>query len=276
MSAETYGGAFEGRHALVTGGSMGIGLAIAQRLVRAGASVTLIARRAGPLEEARTRLLADTPSASVHTVVLDVAERTEVARVLGPEMDARPIDLLFNNAAISRPGRFLEMDPDAFRSHVDVNYLGTVWMCRVVVPRMVSRRSGRVVNVGSLLSVMGLYGNAAYVGPKFALYGLSEVLRAELKEHGVRVTVVLPPAVDTPMLAAEQDWLPAETRALYAGSRTLSADEVAHACLGGVARGQFEVVPGLDSRLSVLANRIAPSVVRAYVEWVASRARSGA
>jgi 3-dehydrosphinganine reductase len=272
MSVGTY---FAKKHVLVTGGSSGIGLALARRLVELGSQVTLIARRPGPLEAARAELEPRAPG-KVHALSLDISDAAEVERALGPHLVAHPADMLINNAGVTMPGRFLEMEARQYREQMEINYFGAVNMCRAVIPQLIARGGGHVVNVGSLLSVMGIYGYTAYAATKFALYGFSECLRAELLPQGVAVTVLLPPDTDTPQHAAELAHLPPETRAIAGNVKMLSAEAVVESLLVGMAARRFEVIPGMDGRFTVLANRWIPGVVRAYCDWAQRKAGRGA
>lgn len=265
MSLDGY---FGGRHVIVTGGSSGIGLALAEALARLGAEVTLVARREGPLLEAKAKVEAARPGAKVHALALDVADFDAVQAKLTPHLEARTAQMLINNAGVAMPGRFLEMDLAQYRAQMDINYFGAVHMCRAVVPHLVAQGQGHVCNVGSLLSVMGIYGYSAYAATKFALYGFSECLRAELKPLGIKVTMLLPPDTDTPQHAAEVAHLPAETKAIAGNVKMLTAEQVADTCLRGMAAGRFDVVPGLDGRMTVTANRWLPGVAR----WVCDNA----
>ena len=265
MSLDAY---FAGQHVIITGGSSGIGLALAEALVRRGAEVTLAARRPGPLAEAQAKVAAARAGAKVHALALDVSDLEAVQATLTPHLEAHPAQMLINNAGVAMPGRFLEMDVAQYRDQMDINYFGAVHMCRVVVPHLVAQGRGHVCNVGSLLSVMGIYGYSAYAATKFALYGFSECLRAELKPLGVRVTMLLPPDTDTPQHAAEVAHLPEQTKAIAGNVKMLSAEQVAEACLKGMAAGRFDVVPGMDGRMTVTANRWLPGVAR----WVCDNA----
>jgi 3-dehydrosphinganine reductase len=262
---------FAGRHALVTGGSLGIGRAVAQRLVELGAGVTLVARGPGPLEAAAEDLRRRAPRATVRTLALDVSDEAAVAAALPRELAAQPADLLVNGAGISHVGRFLELEPARLREQMDVNYFGAVWVTRAVVPALLDRGRGEIVNVASMAAVVGFHGYAGYAPTKFALYGLSEVLRAELRPAGVRVSIVLPPSVETRMLAHEQASAPPETVRIIESGRVLSAEHVAETLVRGVARGRFEIVPGVENRLAARLARVAPAAARAYVDWLASR-----
>ncbi len=267
---------YRGQRALVTGGSMGIGLALARGLADAGAHLTLVARQVAPLEAAQAELRARAPGVEVATLALDVGDEARVRAALAEELAARPIDILVNNAGVSRPGRFLETDPDEFHRHMRVNFHGPVALVRAVAPHLVARGRGTIVNVSSVAGVMGVYGYTAYASSKFALQGFSECLRGELAPHGVQVSVVMPPETDTPMLAGEQAFLPAETKAIAGTIRTMSADDVARATLEGVARGDFEITPGAATTWTVRMARMFPAVQRAYCDWRAGTVRRGA
>lgn len=266
---------FAGRHVLVTGGSMGIGLATARRLVELGAGVTLAARRAEPLAEAAEGLRRRSPGARVRTLALDVSDEAAVSDAMERELAEQPLDVLVNSAGIAVPAEFLDADPADLREHMDANYFGTVWTTRAAVPHFLERGGGHVVIVGSTASVIGVYGYAAYTPPKFALYGLAEVLRAELAPRGVGVTIVLPSSTRTAMLERELETAPPQTRRIIESTRILDPDKVAEALLRGVARGRFEVIPGIDIRLSTWGYRLLPRVGRAVLDREARRAGSG-
>ena len=262
---------FGNKHVLITGGSSVIGLALARKLVRLDATVTLVARREALLEQAKEELGRVRSGAEVHTISLDVSDEAAVAEIIGAHLNEQRVDMLINNAGIARPGRFLEAAPEDYREQMDINYFGQVNMCRVVVPHLIEHGGGHVTNVGSLLSVMGIYGYTAYAASKFAIQGFSECLRAELKPSRVHVSVLLPPDTDTPQHAAELEVLPDETKAIAGSVKMLSADAVAETCLRGMAAGRFEIVPGLDGRVSVLAQRVMPGLVRWYCDAAQSK-----
>lgn len=261
---------FGKKHALVTGGSLGIGYATARQLLDLGAEVTICARREKPLEEAAEKLRRT--GGTVRTLALDVADEAAVDERLGAHLDAHPAEIVVNNAGVTMPGRFLELDRKHYRELMDINYFGAVNVSRVALPRMVKRGAGHVANVGSLLSVFGIYGYSAYCASKFALYGFSEALRAEMWPHGVKVSILLPPDTDTPQHAFELPLLPKETRAIAGTVKMLTADEVATALLEGMAKNDFEIVPGLDGRVTVAAQRLMPRVVRWYCDFAQKKA----
>ncbi len=248
---------FAGKHVLVTGGSSGIGFAAAKGVIARGGRVTIVARREKELNEARAQL-----GERALALAVDVANEAEVVEKLGAHDRAHPVDMLVNNAGVVMPGRFLELQPDQFRRMMDINYFGTVHCCRALLPGMVARKSGHVLNVSSMAGVIGIYGYTAYSASKFALVGFSQCLRGEMWPHGVSVSVCLPPDTDTPQLAFENQYKPAETKAIAGNVKTMSADAVAAAMLDGMAGGSFEIIPGLDGWFSALAQRLMPGVVR--------------
>lgn len=250
---------FRGKHVLITGGSSGIGLATAKKLTGLGATVTILARRASVLEEAKATL-----GERAHALAVDVAKEAEVQEKVGAHIAAHPADMLINNAGIVMPGRFLELEPRHFREMMDVNYFGTVNMCRVVLPQLVARGGGHVLNVSSMAGVIGVYGYTPYAASKFALIGFSEALRGEMWPHNVRVSVCCPPDTDTPQLQFENQYKPAETKAITGSAGLMSADAVADVMLKGMAANTFQIIPGLTSQAITVAYRLIPGISR----WV--------
>jgi 3-dehydrosphinganine reductase len=261
---------FQGKSVVITGGSSGIGLAMAKQVVRHGAEVHLVARRRSLLEEAKAAILAESPRASVSVIDVDVSRWEDVESKMGEHFGSstprRPVDMLVNNAGIAKPGKFLELPLEEFRTQMDVNYFGSVHMCRALLPKMIDQRGGHVVNVSSLAGVIGIFGYTAYTPTKFALSGFSQVLRAEMWPHNVRVSVVLPPDTDTPQLAFENQFKPAETKAIAGTVKTLSADHVATAILRGMANNDFEIYCDTASRMSAIAQGVVPGVVRFFCD----------
>ncbi len=261
---------FRGRRALITGGSGGIGAAIADRLVRRGAHVFLTARRADPLERtaAALRDAAQDPERKIDHAVADVTDPVQVNEAVARcEERLGPIDLLVTSAGISRPGYVEETPVGEFRAQMETNFLGTVHAVQAVLPRMIPRREGWIATVSSMAGIKGVFGCAAYTASKFAIVGYSEVLRSELLRHGIGVTVVCPPDTRTPMLEGEASTRPHETAYLAAKGTIYEPEQVARAALRGVARRKFLVVIGFESRFLRCVNGIAPGVM----DWMLDR-----
>jgi 3-dehydrosphinganine reductase len=266
-----------GASALVTGGSSGIGLAIAAELVAAGADVHLAARRPEVLESARLSLESARRHAAqrIDAHVCDVASALAVAGLVGDlaRAGATP-SIVVNSAGISRPGCFDTAAIDDFEDLMRVNFMGTVHVLKHAVPPMMAKQRGHILNVASVAGLLGVFGMPAYCASKFAVRGLSETLRAELKPHGIHVSLLCPPDTDTPMLAAEAATKPAETAALSRAAGIMTAAAVARAAMRGLARGQATIVPGFDSRVTALAQRFAPGLVERLSDRIVRRAQS--
>ena len=188
---------FAGRHALVTGGSTGIGLATAQVLAARGARVSLIARDPAKLARA-----AEAVRGACLTVPADVADAAaQEAAVRAAEAAFGPVELLFANAGTGGAFGPLVECPDAlFEQVLETNLVSVFRLLRQVLPGMIARKAGSVVVTGSLASVRGMPMNAAYVASKHGLVGLAMAAAAEVAPHGVRVNALLPGFIETPML----------------------------------------------------------------------------
>jgi short-subunit dehydrogenase len=249
---------------LITGGSSGIGAAVAGELVRRGAHVFLLARHKDRLEQmvAALRDLAKDAARKIDYAVADVRVATQVAdAVKSSEQQFGPIDLLINSAGITHPGYAENLPIESYREQIDTNYMGTVHTVKAALPYLISRRSGWIVNLSSAAGLKGIFGYAGYCASKFAVVGFSEALRAELVRHGIGVTVVCPPDTRTPMLEAESPLRPPETAYLAAQGKVLEPGQVALAILRGIERRKSLVVPGFDSKFLRFANGVAPGAI---------------
>jgi 3-dehydrosphinganine reductase len=262
------------QHVLITGGSSGIGLALARQAAARGARVSLLARDRAKLAAARDEIQRLVPGApTVGLAAADVANQSDLLRALAEtERTHGPVDVLITSAGIAQPGYFEEIAVDVFERTMAVNYFGTLYALKAVVPGMKQRRRGAVVIISSGAGLVGLFGYTAYSPSKFALRGLAESLRSELKSTGVRVAIVYPPDTATPQLDEENRTKPPETKALTAAGGLWSADDVARVTLAGLARGKFSITPGVQlTALAWLHSLIAP-VLRWHFDRLAARA----
>jgi 3-dehydrosphinganine reductase len=240
-----------GGHAIVTGGSSGIGEAIARRLAGRCTAVSLIARDRHRLAHAAAALT--TPAGAViDTAAVDVADAAALRGAVDRLMAAHgACDVLVTSAGIAHPGHFARLGTDIFRRQIEVNYLGTVHAVQAVAPAMIERRRGSIVTVASAACFLGIFGYSAYSPTKYAVRGFAECLRAELRPVGVDVACVFPPDVDTPQLAHEAALKPPETAAVTGSIKPLSADVVADAVIRGIDGRRFWIFP--DPRTRALA-----------------------
>lgn len=257
---------FSGSHAVVTGGSSGIGRALVRQLADQGASVSILALDDHDLEAAAGEY--DDLQETVTTHPVDVGEHRQVEVAVGDAVAAHgPCDLLIASAGISRPGRFLELDNDQFVRHMRVNYFGVLHSIRAVAPSMVERRTGGIVAISSAAGLLGVYGYSAYGPTKYALRGLCDVLRTELKPHGVYVGCVFPTDVDTPQFAGEQPYLPDETKSISGTVSPRDPVAVASAILNGAAKRKAYIFTDPATSWLEKATRLSPGLTRAWLDW---------
>ncbi|GAB4817499.1 hypothetical protein N2152v2_004545 [Parachlorella kessleri] len=248
-----------GKHVLITGGSKGIGLALAEEFVRRGSHVTVVARKQVDLVDALQMLtgLSETLglSCKLQALSADTSNPEQITEALRKAIDvAGPIDVLICNAGLSLPGRFVDQDMEMFERQVQVNYLGTVATVKAALPAMLARKQGHIVLVASALAVLGFAGYASYAPSKWAVRGLADCLRNELQGTGVTVSVGYPPDTDTPGYAHEQlskpDICKQVNKAL--GSELFPASKVAQLLARGIERGAYHLpTPDLGQVLLV-------------------------
>ena len=183
-----------GRHAVITGGAVGLGFAIAQRVLASGGSVTLWDRDDAALQRAKTQL-----GKGVNTVCVNVAEHASVVKAVAQTVAINPaIDALVNSAGITGPNvKVWDYPPQDWLDVMQVNLNGLFYCCREVVPHMRARNYGRIVNIASVAGKDGNPNASAYSASKAAVMALTKSLGKELADTGVRVNCVTPAAVKT-------------------------------------------------------------------------------
>ncbi len=239
---------YTGRLVLITGGSSGMGLALAQLLASEGARVWLLARHQQELEAALRSL--PTKHGQTHGMVTaDVTSWDRVHAAVRRVQEAAGVpDVLINAAGAAHPAYLHDTTLEIFREMMDLNYFGTVHMVKALVPAMLERGSGYIVNFSSGAGFLAPFGYAAYVPSKYAVRGFSDSLRLELKPLGIRLSIVFPPDTDTPGMENENKTKPYETLEAFS-SKLLPADQVAGAVLKGMKRGRYAILPGSEISL---------------------------
>lgn len=218
-------GKLDGKTALITGASAGIGLAIARRFLAEGADVAVVARRGERLaafaDEARQA------GRRCEVIVGDAREETTAMQAVQQTLDALgQIDLLINNAGMGIYGPLVETSADDYDQMMDTNMRSTFLFTRHTVPSMLERGAGAIINVSSMAGVMGFAGEAAYCASKFAQVGFTQALDRELRPRGIKVGVVCPGGVKTEFAIGS-----GRTEEGVASSGMLEAEEVAEAVL---------------------------------------------
>ncbi|MDR3685628.1 MAG: SDR family oxidoreductase [Coriobacteriia bacterium] len=266
---------FTGKSVIVTGGSSGIGLATAKAFASRGASVALIARDEGRLAEAKQLVeKAGGTSAQVLTSSVDVSDTTALRAAIDDIMGRLGTpDVLVNSAGVFIPGYFEEMPPELFKQHMDIDVLGLIAATQAVVPAMKARGSGHIVNVASVAGFIGVFGYTAYSTAKYAVMGFSEALRSEMKPLGIKVSVVCPPDVDTPGLANEKLYRPAECDKVCGNIKAIAPEQVAAEIVRAVESGRYYVVIGGISRLYFRLKGLLPELFFAITDGDVASAR---
>lgn len=225
------------RTAVVTGAGTGLGQAIAVRLVRSGARVIAVGRRTGPLEE-----LAAAHPGSVTAAPCDVSDPAQVQE-LSERLAGEDISILVNNAGIGGPvADLVDIDPEDWDRVFAVNVRGTFLMCRALLPGMMSRGSGDVINLASVSGKRPLEGRTPYCASKMAVLGLTSTLAFEAGRGGVRVNALSPGPVESERMtrnyraeALRREITPEQAREDFVGRaalrRMVTPDEVAGAVL---------------------------------------------
>lgn len=185
----------DGRRALVTGGSAGLGLASAAALAQHGAHVVVAARGAETLEAAVAALKAE--GGSVEPLLLDVIDRNAVAATIGA---LPPFDILVNNAGTNRPGPFIHVTEGDFDAVFDLNVRAAFHVAQCVVRAMLAAgRSGSIINMSSQMGHVGAVNRTIYCASKHAIEGLTKAMAVELASNGIRVNSVCPTFIETPL-----------------------------------------------------------------------------
>jgi 3-dehydrosphinganine reductase len=258
------------RHALITGGSSGIGRSVARRLAADGYSLSLIARREGPLAETASELrkLFTHHDQQVFTYRADVANAAEAQASVAAATGALGVpELVITSAGVAVPGYFEDIAAEVFERSMAVNYFGTLHIIRAALPAMRAKHQGRIVMVSSGAALMGIFGYTTYCPSKFALRGLAESLHAEVKGDGVGISIVYPPDTETPMLVEENKTKPEETKLITSIVKPWTADAVARCIVKGIARKAFAITPGA----TITAMNRMPGVLVPLLHWYSDR-----
>ena len=248
-------GFFQGKAAIVTGASSGIGEATAVLMAEYGAKVALVARRTAKIEALRDKIISRGGVALA--IPADIAIQSDMERMAETVISAwGTVDILIANARLYVQARSQNLDLSDFELAMNVNYYGTLNTIKGVLSHMLERESGHIVITNSLDSKKGVVGDGPYVAAKSALRGFGDVLRQELKASGVSVTSVFPGRIDTPMIDhLDVPW----------ASPKISAEKVAKAIAKGIINKKASVtVPRIYTPVGALNDLYPRFMDRAY------------
>jgi len=241
---------FQNKLVLITGGSKGIGLATAREFAREGASVFVLARHKDQLTAAVKSLeecRAD-KTQKFGYIQADVTNPDEIKKISAKFLkEIGTPDYLVNCAGVAHPGKFEELDLSIFYWMMDVNYYGTVLVTKAFINSMIVRGSGHIVNVSSICGVVGIYGYTAYSGSKYAVTGFTDVLRSEMKLHGIKVSLILPADTKTDQLDYENRYKPEITKHIAAAGSLAKPEEVARTILKGIRKNRYIILCNFET-----------------------------
>jgi short-subunit dehydrogenase len=242
---------WRGARCLVTGASSGLGRAIAEHLVRAGAHVVLTGRSVERLQSVASRLIDEgSDPAKIIPIPADLTVYEDRERLFARVAEhCKVLDLVVNNAGVGAAGMFDTHDPDVLRTVFEINVFALAEVCRASLPLLARGHRPALVNMGSIVARRGLPGRTEYSASKFAVTGFTEALRLEWRRFGIHVLQVNPGFINTPF---DQHAVVNTARYSVAHLRTMSADAVAAA-----------IVLTWQGKLLLAVNAIAPR----FVDW---------
>jgi NAD(P)-dependent dehydrogenase (short-subunit alcohol dehydrogenase family) len=265
---------FRDRVVVITGGSRGLGLVIARQLAAEGARLCLLARNEEELARARAQLAGT--EAEVMTIRCDIRRRGDLRAAVDQILDRwTAIDVLINNAGVIQVGPLEHMTTEDFENAMATHFWGPLHLMYESVPSMRRRGFGRIVNISSIGGRVAVPHLVPYSASKFALAGLSDGVRAELDQYGIRVTTVAPGLMRTgsPVNAdvkgqheAEYAWF---AIADSLPGLSVSAERAARQIIEACRYGDPELTISLPARLAVMANYIAPDTVARLMMFTA-------
>ncbi len=267
---------YKDKSVLITGGTSGIGLELARILAARGARLFIFARSQGNLVKTISDLQT-VQAGEYHGIPTDVSDANQVAQSVKQVIEMAGVpDLLINCAGAAHPGYVQDLDLEIFRWMMDVNYFGAVFVTKAILPGMIKRKSGYIVNIASLAAVVGMYSYTAYGASKFALRGFSDALRMEMKPHGIQVSIVYPADTDTPALVYEDLYNPAELKQILQILPALDPippEQVARAIVSGIDRQKNVIIPDLGTSLFIKLINILGNGIYPVLDWLLARAQ---
>ena len=265
---------FEGKHAIITGGASGIGKATASLLLEKGANISLISRNINKLKKVKDELLAKRVNSQQQIIIIsaDVSNKNEIDNAIKQAISLiGNADFLLTSAGIAHPGYFQELPIELFENTIEINYFGTLYCVKSVLSNMIKQQQGHIILISSGAGLIGIYGYTSYSPSKFAIRGLAESLRGELKSYNINVSIVYPPDTDTPQLVAENKTKPLETKAITQSAKTWKPEDVAQIIIKGIERKKFVITPGLEMTLLAKLHSVLLSILNNYFDSIVTK-----
>src|SRR5205814_335763 len=253
---------FADQNVIVTGASSGIVRAAALEFARRGASLVIAARRAEPLEEVARQCRA--LGVKCTPVAADVTKPEDCQRLVAA---GGTVDVLVNNAGFAVFDDIENAKPEDLEAMMQTNYFGTVWCTQAVLPQMLARGKGTIVNVSSIAGIMGYARMGGYCATKFAMIGFSEALRDEVLGRGVRVALVCPGTTETEFFEkAERGKMPGASRLILA----VKPERVAHAICDAAEDGKYRRILPPFAAIYMRMKEITPRLAHLFMRRVSA------
>ena len=255
---------------IITGGSSGLGLALAKRYAKTGAQVAIVARNRVKLDSAASEIAQQTGN-NILTKAVDVSDATQ-AKLAITELiaDLGGLDLLINSAGILKEGYFENLSIDVFQQVMAINLFGVINVSQTCLPALKASQ-GKIANIASLGGFVGAFGYTAYSSSKFALIGFSDALRYELKPQGVRVQLICPPEFDSPMVDELDISRSPENRAQVLTIPKSPVDLIADSTVKAIEGSEFIHFTGIKTKVIGFFARHFSAILRAYSDKVIAK-----
>ncbi|HKP02199.1 MAG TPA: SDR family NAD(P)-dependent oxidoreductase [Chthoniobacterales bacterium] len=247
--------------ALITGASAGIGREFARQLAGRAASLVLVARRLERLEELRAELTKGDPNLNVHCRAVDLADERAVTALcdwLAQEKIA--VDFLINNAGLGDRGTFVTGEPERLRQMLEVNIVALTMLTRALLPAMIEKRRGAILNVSSSAGFLSLRKMAVYAASKAYVTSFSEAVRGEVRKQGIVVSTLCPGPVDTEFSSVARRSI---VKQPYPSPSFMHVpvEAVVRASLAGIEHNKALVIPGIVMKIAMLLVRLTPMAI---------------
>lgn len=248
-----------GKTIYITGAASGMGLVAGKMLAELGANIVILDINPTDAALHDVESTRRSPDQRVARYKLNIADREMVIETVGTAVtEVGAPDVLINMAGIGGVAELVDMKFEAFDRVIKINLYGTRNIVEAVLPSMFARGKGKIVLVGSMGGIIPVYGYTAYGSSKFAVVGLAQCLRYELKPCGISVACFCPGEVETPGLAAERNTLHPASAALKKIGGTMPVEEAVHGLVSGIKRDEFMIIPGWKVKLTYWIHRLTP------------------
>lgn len=255
---------FQGKIALICGGSKGIGKETAKYLVQMGASVCIVARNQDQLTKTvkECQSLKENQNQFITSIACDTTDKTKLEPLLNQFISDHGVpDYLINTVGYAYPKYIQDLTLSDFQQNMHVNYEGVLVPILILLSHFMKMKKGHIISTSSMMGYFGIMGYATYCPTKFAIVGLSEALRHELKPFNINVSILYPPDTETPGFEKENEIKPKECLILSENAKLLSAAKVAEKLIKGIVKKKFQILPG-EAKLYWHLYRLIPKIFR--------------